>query len=93
MLPSPARHPVHPRTQLLACEWQEGRILIEVLVEVDAQETQLLLDALDFLMDKDCCESPGEWKEWEVLDSGLPRSCAELRYLKPRPRPPVLASQ
>lgn len=73
MLPSPARHPVHPRTQLLACEWQEGRILVEVLVEVDAQETQLLLDALDFLMDKDCCESPGEWKELGGSRFGAPQ--------------------
>lgn len=51
------------RTQLLACERQEGRVLVQVLVEVDAQETQLLLDALDFLMEEDCCESPGDWKE------------------------------
>lgn len=63
--PLPCPSPCAPaRTQLLACEWQEGRVLVEVLVEVDAQETQLLLDALDFLMEEDCCESPREWKEW-----------------------------
>lgn len=63
--PLPCPSPCAPaRTQLLACERQEGRVLVQVLVEVDAQETQLLLDALDFLMEEDCCESPREWKEW-----------------------------
>lgn len=36
-------------TQLLACEGQEGGVLIQVLVEVDAQQAQLLLDLLDLL--------------------------------------------
>lgn len=45
----PAPRPPPTSTQLLAREWQEGRVLVQVLVEVDAQKTQLLLDALDFL--------------------------------------------
>ena len=56
----PLHHPVGPaRTQLLAREWQEGRVLVQVLVEVDAQETQLLLDALDFLKEEDGREIGG----------------------------------
>lgn len=41
-----------PRTQLLSCKWQEGRVLIQVLIEVNAQETQLLLYAFDFLKER-----------------------------------------
>lgn len=48
-LPSPHSP---PRTQLLSCEGQEGRVLIQVLIEVNAQETQLLLDAFDFLRER-----------------------------------------
>lgn len=40
------------RTQLLPCERQEGRVLIQVLIEVDAQQTQLFLDAFDFLQER-----------------------------------------
>lgn len=36
-------------TQLLAAEAQAGRVLVEVLVEVDAQAAQLLLDGFDLL--------------------------------------------
>lgn len=36
-------------TQLLSCEGQEGGVLVEVLVEVDAQQAQPLLDVLDLL--------------------------------------------
>lgn len=41
-----------PRTQLLPCKGQEGCILVQVLIEVDAQQTQLLLDAFDFLQER-----------------------------------------
>ena len=47
----PPRGPA--RTQLLAREWQEGHVPVQVLVEVEAQETQFLLDALDFLKEED----------------------------------------
>lgn len=36
--------------QLLSREGQEGRVLIQILVEVDAQQAQPLLDALDLLL-------------------------------------------
>lgn len=48
-LPSPHSP---PRTQLLSCKGQEGRVLIQVLIEVYAQETQLLLDAFDSLKER-----------------------------------------
>lgn len=37
-------------TQLVSAEAQTGRVLVQVLVEVDAQVAQLLLDGLDFLL-------------------------------------------
>lgn len=43
--------PVARLTQLLAAEAQTGRVLVEVLVEVDAQAAQLLLDGLDLLQE------------------------------------------
>lgn len=43
----PASRALH--TQFLPGEGQEGGVLVEVLVEVDAQHAQLLLDSFDFL--------------------------------------------
>lgn len=59
---SPGLKPLHPdtkpraphaRTQLFACEGQEGGVFIQVLVEVNAKQTQLLLDALDLLQNQE----------------------------------------
>lgn len=36
-------------TQLVSAEGQAGGVLVQVLVEVDAEVAQLLLDALDLL--------------------------------------------
>lgn len=39
-------------TQLLSAEGQAGGVLVQVLVEVDAQVAQLLLDVLDLLLQR-----------------------------------------
>lgn len=51
LLPSTA--PVARLTKLLAAEAQAGGVLVEVLVEVDAQATQLLLNDLDLLQEEE----------------------------------------
>lgn len=59
--------PTQPlRTQLLPCERQEGRVLIQVLIEVDAQQTQLFLDAFDFLQERAIVR-------WRALPSKSPK--------------------
>lgn len=47
-----------PRTQLLSAEGQAGGVLVQVLVEVDAQLAQLLLDAFDLLLQRRSGQSP-----------------------------------
>ncbi len=68
-------------TQLVSAERQTGGVLVQVLVEIDAQVAQLLLDGLDLLLQQSTIKSIN--KRFNELSAG--RQCeAELHSFRKR---------